>query len=63
MFVVQNRQTGEYHGYCHTVGDSIWLDDISNGMVEKYDTIQSLKGDMNWVPWHWWWTKYRIVEV
>lgn len=63
MFVVQNRETGEYHGYCSTTGSSIWLEDLNNRMVEKYDTIQQLKGDMNWVPWYWWWTKYKIIEV
>ena len=63
MFVVQHRKTGKYHGYCSTVGDDIWLDDVNNRMVEKYNTIKSVKNDMNWVPWHKWFTDYKIVEI
>jgi hypothetical protein len=63
MFVVQERKTKLYHGYCHTVGDDIWFADVNHKMVEKYKTIQSVKWDMNWVPWYWWLTRYKIVEI
>ena len=63
MFVVQNRETKHYLGHCSTVGDVIWLDNINNHMVDKYDTIQSLKGDLNWVPWYWWWMRYKIIKI
>ena len=62
MFVVQNRKTGLYLGYCTTVGDILWLD-FDNRMVEKYDTIKFLKMDLCWVPWHWWWIKYKIIKI
>ena len=63
MYVVQHRETKLYHGYCHTVGDDVWLEDINNPMVEKYKNKDFIKMDMNWVPWHRWFTHYKIVEI
>ena len=63
MYVVKNRETGKYYGTCHTVGDTIWLDDINHPSVEKFNTIEGLKGWMNYVPLHKWFTTYKIVQI
>lgn len=63
MLVVQNRKTKEYHGYCTTTGGCLWIDDVNNRMVAKYDNKRHLDADLNWVPWHWWLTKWKIVEI